>query len=103
MTGIFATRFLVESPQMLATYGFGQTAFRGIIALIALTICTLMNYFVWYVSWLIRRGYGFSGLAKRAKKYLPHLYRYFFRFDASTDIHIPVINPRCPRGTWFEF
>jgi hypothetical protein len=60
MVGVFAGEFLIAAPQELQMHGAGWTLFIGVIAAIALTACALMNYVVWYLSWLVRGDIRFQ-------------------------------------------
>ncbi|WAH56994.1 hypothetical protein LZ023_29000 [Pseudomonas silvicola] len=68
MTGVFAGWFLVEVPQALSVYGVGLSLLLGVAAIIALATCVLMNFFLWYLSWLIRRGSAFEGWMRGLKQ-----------------------------------
>ncbi|WP_248796825.1 hypothetical protein [Pseudomonas sp. MWU13-2105] len=67
MTGVFAGWFLVEAPLMLTKHGFVWTLFFGGVAIVGLSICALMNGFVWYLSWLIRGDMAFQNWLNELK------------------------------------
>lgn len=59
MTGVFAGWLLVEAPHEVARHGVLLTLLVGVAAIIALATCALMNFFVWYLSWLVRGDVAF--------------------------------------------
>lgn len=55
MTGLILGGFLVQVPAMLADYGWGWLSIWTAVLTVGLSICVLMNFFVWYMGWLVKQ------------------------------------------------